>query len=335
MAAVLLWSGCVTPRIQPHADQGALAHDHPDYNTTIQVQYLGNEGFFFRRGDYAVIAAPLYTNPHWLHVGLWSLRPDTVLIDWLHPRPPELQVDAILVGHAHYDHLLDVPYIARKHHPEARVYGSLTAANLTLASEPSLEGRVVALDDEVARGRRPGTWFYVADSTIRFMAVESAHGPQAAKVHIMKGKIESRLKRPPRTAWGWKEGETLAYIVDFMGPDQSIDFRIYFEDTTLPDSTGLPPVLPPADQHPYDLVVMCVAAAQALREYPTNLTTVVQPKHVMLGHWEDFFRSPVKPPKRLLITHIDRFIDEVLAASPDTQWLLPQPGAIYHYQPER
>ena len=332
--ALALSAGCAGNHTSPHPDEGALPYSHPDYDSTIQVQYLGVAGYMFRRGNYAVLGAPHYTNPNFVRVGLWLIRPDTALIDWLHPRPPELDVSAILVGHAHYDHLLDVPYIARKYHPEARIYGSPTAASLVLASEPSLSGRVMALDDQVARNRRPGTWFYVADSTIRFMALASGHGPHALGIQVMQGRVKPGLTRAPRSAWRWREGETLAYLIDFLGPDRSVDFRIYYQDATTPDSSGFPPLLPPKDQHPIDLAVLCVGSAQALREYPANICTQLQPRNVMLGHWEDLFRSPVKPVKRFRLNHIDNFIEDVEAASPDTRWLLPKPGAVYRYLPQ-
>ncbi len=362
--ALALSAGCAANSTQPHPDQGALAYSHPDYDRAIQVRYLGVAGYQFRRGDYAVMTAPLYTNPHFVRVGLWFIRPDTALIDWVHPHPPELQVPAILVGHAHYDHLLDVPYIARKYHPEARIYGSPSVASLALAAEPSLAlgpgrsglrrshseshgeagpslggataspgspGRVIALDDQVARNRRPGTWFYAADSTIRFMAIASGHGPHALGVHLMRGSVKPGLRRVPLSAWRWREGETLAYLIDFLGPDRSVDFRIYYQDATSPDSTGFPPLFPPQDRHPIDLAVLCVGSAQQLREYPTNICTELQPRNIMLGHWENFFRSPVRPAKRLRFIHINRFITEVEAASPDSRWVLPKPGAVYHY----
>ncbi len=331
--ALALSAGCAANSTRPHPGQGALPYSHPDYDSAIQVQYLGVGGYLFRRGDYAVLGAPHYTNPHIVRVGLWFIRPDTTLIDRVHPRPPELQVEAILVGHAHYDHLLDVPYIARKYYPQARIYGSPSAASLALAAEPSLAGRVIALDDQVARNRRPGTWFYAADSTIRFMAIASDHGPHALGVHLMRGSVKPGLTRAPRSAWRWREGETLAYLIDFLAPDRSVDFRIYYQDATSPDSAGFPPLLPLQDQHSIDLAILCVGSAQELREYPTNICTELQPRNIMLGHWEYFFRSPVRPVKRLRFTNINRFIAQVEAASPDSRWVLPKPGAVYHYFP--
>ncbi|MCK4579358.1 MAG: hypothetical protein KAU50_11250, partial [Candidatus Marinimicrobia bacterium] len=102
----MIFSGCFTATgIDVNPDEGELSYRHSDYKEAIQVMYLGTEGFLFRRGDAAIMGAPFYTNPGVLQVGLGWISPDTALIDWLHPRPPEIDLEAILVGHAHYDHL--------------------------------------------------------------------------------------------------------------------------------------------------------------------------------------------------------------------------------------
>ncbi|MCK4579119.1 MAG: hypothetical protein KAU50_10035, partial [Candidatus Marinimicrobia bacterium] len=172
---------------------------------------------------------------------------------------------------------------------------------------------------------------YIANSTIRFMPIISAHGPQAAHIHVMKGEVKPGLKRAPKSAWRWKEGKTLAFLIDFLDGANEVDYRIYYQDATTPDTLGFPPVLPEAEQHVIDLAVVCVGSAQVLDEYPTLFMERYQPRHVMLAHWENFFRSPVKPTNRLRMTHIDRFIDEVRAASPATGHTLPKPGAWYRY----
>lgn len=321
----------VVERISP--GESPLPPSDPGYEGTLQLQYLGVGGYVLRRGAHAVVTAPLYSNPGWLRVGLWRISPDTSVIDQLHPSMAPADVEAILVGHAHYDHLMDVPYIARKYHPQATIYGNRSTERLVMVADPGLSNRVKALDEEVARNSQPGRWFYVADSTIRIMALESDHGPHALGIHIMKGEVKDNLKRLPRSAWNWKEGETLAYLIDFLGQGDDIDFRVYYQDATAPDSAGFLPHFPPEDDHHIDIAILCAGSAQALKEYPTTFLRAYQPRNVILGHWEHFFRSPLKPPRRLRFTNIEQFIREVEAAAPGAKWLLPMPMGVYSFSP--
>ncbi|MCH7520956.1 MAG: MBL fold metallo-hydrolase [Candidatus Marinimicrobia bacterium] len=334
---ILLIIGCsgVTTRYQPDPGVPVLAPHEPAYEETIQLRYLGAGGYLIRRGKHAILTAPLYTNPGWLRVGLGWIAPDTALIDRLHPPTSTGEVGAILVGHAHYDHLLDVPYIARKYHPEAKIYGNRSMANLVVAAEPRLVDQVRVLEEEVARGGQPGKWFYLADSTIRFMAIESDHGPHFLGIHVMKGEAEAGLKGVPRSAWGWKEGETLAYLIDFLGPDKAINFRIHYQDATSHYPLGAPPDFAPPDSHRLDLAITCVDTWFQVPDYPEALIRNHRPRYVILGHWENFLRSPLKPPwTRFSSLRLRRFIPSVLdALPPDTDWIVPLPGALYRYRP--
>ncbi len=316
----------------PESSAEQLLPGTPEFNRTVQVQYLGVAGYMISRGRHAILPAPLYSNPNLVRVGLLRIKTDTTRVDLLHPRPEHLEVGAILVGHAHYDHLLDVPYIARKYHKDAHIYGNRSTYNIVVAADENLRPRSHALVDNVSRNGEPGSWFYVADSTIRFMAIASGHGPHAVGIHVMKGKIPNHLRSVPRSAWKWKEGETLAYLIDFMGEDGSIDFRIHYTDATQPQRMGFIPDLAPEDTHRVDLAIVCAGSAHVLGEYPYDITVDLKPRHVMIGHWEDFFISPLKKPRRLRFLHLEEFIDNLeKALLPDADWLLPDRGGIYHY----
>ena len=70
-----------------------------------------------------MLAAPLFSNPGLLRTGLRSIRSDTVLVDRYMSRYDVTGARAILVGHANYDHLMDVPRVALSHAPNARIVG--------------------------------------------------------------------------------------------------------------------------------------------------------------------------------------------------------------------
>lgn len=302
----------------------------------IYVQYLGTGGNLIWCGEQGVLTAPLYSNPGLLRVGFWRIAPDTSLINRLHPHPSGVEVETILVGHAHYDHLLDVPYIAQRHLPEATIYGNASVGRIVAAADSALIPRMVVLEEELSRDGAPGTWLYLADSTIRFMAIESDHGPHFLGIHVMKGEVKQNLQAVPRRAWAWREGVTFAYLIDFLGPDRSIDFRIHYQDATSHYPLGSPPDLAQPDSHRVDLLFVSVGGWAGVSDYPGALLRDHQPHHVILGHWENFFRSPLKPPKgifritrlRLLIPYVERVLP------PDADWIVPLPGAVYRFSPD-
>ena len=74
----------------------------PGYDEVVRVKFLGVGGFAIRRGDDAILTAPLYSNPSLGEVLGARLTSKANRIEQFHPAVPN--VKAILVGHAHYDH---------------------------------------------------------------------------------------------------------------------------------------------------------------------------------------------------------------------------------------
>ncbi len=334
-ALLLLTMGCAATGVKPNPGVPAAEALEATAEDVIQVQYLGVAGYVFRRGRQALLTAPHYTNPGLLRVIFGRIAPDTVLIRSLHPPLPGVEVGAILIGHAHYDHLLDISTIANEYHPQATLYGSESARRILMAADTSLVVRMKVLGPELARDGQPGAWVYLADSSIRFMAIESGHGPHFLRIHLMQGEVKPGLTRVPRSAWNWKEGQTAAFIIDFLAPDGDIDFRIHYQDAATRFPLGAPPDFGPGDTHRIDLAILSVGAWARVRNYPAALLEHSRPRHVILGHWENFFRSPLKPPRQIFTTTqlwlLVPYIEDHLPA--DGHWLLPLPGAIYHFLP--
>ena len=85
--------------------------------------------------------------------------------------PTVEDVEMVLVGHSHYDHLLDVPYVMQKYAMNAVVYGSKTMGHIMAAAVD--KSRIITVDTHAAKGRTPGQWIYNQGRTIRFMAIAS------------------------------------------------------------------------------------------------------------------------------------------------------------------
>jgi hypothetical protein len=148
----------------------------------VCIQYLGVGGYVFRYGKNVLMTAPSITNPGLLKiVSMTRLKTNEALVDKVVPPVEDGQM--ILVGHTHYDHLLDVPYIMKNYAKKAVVYGS---GNMEHIMAPAIDkSRIVTVNKYAAKGRVPGQWVYNQDRTIRFMAIESEHAPHFAGMKFL------------------------------------------------------------------------------------------------------------------------------------------------------
>jgi L-ascorbate metabolism protein UlaG (beta-lactamase superfamily) len=271
----------------------------PGEDSALVVHYLGVSGFLLKRGDDVVLTAPLYSNPSLAEVALeHAIRPDAAQVDRFLP-PEAARAQAILVGHSHYDHLLDVSDVARRHARQARIYGSPTTKHL-LAPFPGLDGRVVTVsEDDAGSHQAPGRWLEVAPR-VRVMALVSEHSVQVTldlpfdshplPIHVWRGGLEADLTEPPRTASDWAEGAVYAWVVDFLdGPGGRPVFRVYFQDSGTNEPVGYVPETLLREKR-VDVALLCVGGDfHRLRRHPEGILQNTRPRHAVLGHWEDFF----------------------------------------------
>ncbi len=317
---------------------GSIKHLHPFDGTrpvqcapgaaadAVELTYLGAGGFLMRWNGHAILTAPFYSNPGLVQVGLGlTIAPNTERIDRL--LPPVADVEAILVGHAHYDHLMDAVYVAEAHAPRAVLYGNETMAHL-LAARPPLRGRVVAMDKHAGDWWQEGRWEYLANRSIRFMALRSEHAPHFLGLKMFGGSLDTDQEQLPRSAYGWKEGQTLAFLIDFLDADGAVRLRLHYQDAGSNPPAGFAP--PPGNTltAPVDAAILCVASFGQVDDYPEAVVRQLQPHTVILGHWENFFRSPERPLRPVPLTDTRQFARRLTAALPaGARWHTPRPGA--------
>ena len=91
----------------------------------VELTYLGVGGWLVRSGESALLTAPLYSNPGLVETGLTAIAADPDAID--RHLPDVSEVAAVLVGHGHYDHLMDVPWVLAHRAPRALLYANRTS----------------------------------------------------------------------------------------------------------------------------------------------------------------------------------------------------------------
>ena len=264
----------------------------------VRVTYLGTNGYQFEFKGHALLVDPYFSRVDLLSVALGSrIQPNVSRVNdglrqvasnavWspafrrglrLGERAPkafgELQtsrepkLDAILVTHGHFDHLLDVPLIMAK-----------TRARL-IASESSVElaKRAGASSDDAVR---PGDVRQIGPWEIRVLP--ATHDRLFGKVPFDRptsqaGSPAEALAKaePPERAGDWACGEPLAFLIEVNSQ------RIYI------DSGGTPSQLPP-NEH-VDLAILGVALPDSRARLAAALKRL-QPRYILPSHQDNFFR---------------------------------------------
>jgi L-ascorbate metabolism protein UlaG (beta-lactamase superfamily) len=232
---------------------------------TVRVTYLGVNGYEFEASGRALLVDPYFTRAGLTSVILQQqLEPNETRITFglRHVQRP---VDAVLVTHAHFDHLLDVPAVLRR--TNARLVAGKTAVNLA---------RSCGVDRSRCLVVQPGDAATIGPWRIRVLS--SAHDRIFGWLPFRGTKIQSGIC--PRKASDWRLGEPLAFLIEANGK------RIYI------DSGGTLDVLPPPQNAPLDLAILGVALPDSRKRLPEAIPRL-RPKYVLPSHQDDFF-SPVE-----------------------------------------
>jgi hypothetical protein len=327
LLGVAFGSGCATsPKGLPLTSQ-PCNHTRDFGEGRVHIQYLGTGGYLFRFGTNALLTPPFYSNFSLLRVGFTPLSSKRKKIE---QHLPDLTgVSAVLVGHSHYDHLLDLPHVLRFASDSPVVFGNSSNMIRLLAGTVTNDlVNVEEISGSYERNGRQGKWLTNRNGSIRFMALASMHAPHLGRVKLFSGDVEHRGE--PHSAWGWKDGHTFAYIIDFLDKQGPV-LRVLYQDSAV-DGTRygfLPDFDDPADHRRPDLAILCLASFRNVEGYPKAYLDNVQPDKILIGHWEDFFRSRSKPPKVVRGTDAKHFIRELPAEFHGKRMMMPTPDTCF------
>jgi hypothetical protein len=327
-------------------DAAAAVPDGPALKAPLEIETLGVQGFALRYRGETVLTAPMFTRQSTLDVTFNRPLPsNTAAVEagLAHVHMNELV--AVVSGHAHYDHFIDVPHILAMA-PAATAYTNLSGRHILAALAPDraasctsaapsqtiARSRVIAMDDELAShvdytncpAQRPagapmeGSWLAVPNSHVRMMAFCSMHPAQVGPYHFGEGSIDSDQCDLPSAASGWLEGQTLAFVIDFLDDAGQPAFRVFYQDAPTNAPIGLvpPSVLASA---PVDVALLCVGSNDSVQNQPSAILDNITPRFVLSGHWEDFFQPLDQPPQPIPLLDVSTYVDRAnasLAAHP-------------------
>ncbi|MFZ9004009.1 MAG: MBL fold metallo-hydrolase [Robiginitalea sp.] len=275
-------------------------------NDGLKLTYLGTAGWKISDGDLTVLIDPyisrikLGTGPG---ISPEDTRPtvrrsdyftsDTLAIDSLITK-----ADFILVHHAHFDHLSDVPYIARK--TGAKVVGTETTCNILKA---------YGIPGEQLYPVRGGEDYQFDRFSVR--VIPSIHSALNDK-HYLDSRTYAEVPEAPLRVSEFIEGGSLMFLVRFSKHQVLTMGSMNFVEREL---EGLAP----------DILLAGVNQSQlGLYNYNERLLRVTNnPKVIIPTHWDNFrlpygFSQQASVRLKLL-----PFKEDVGRLSPETEVIIP------------
>jgi len=273
---------------------------------SLQLTYLGTAGWVIQDGNVTVLVDPYISRlkygggghpdddrPEFARTDLaWS---DTLLIDTI-----ITHADFILVSHGHFDHLADVPYIARK--TGAKVIGSETTITILRAYEVP-EDQLYAV--------RGGEDYQFDGFSVR--VVPSLHSALGEKHYYdpRRWDAESNLKAPLRINQ-FIEGRSLGFLARFEGHTVLTMGSMNFIEREF---EGLNP----------DVLLAGINGSRlGLYKYDERLLRVTDyPPVVIPAHWDNFRLPYGFSQQASYERNIVPFIEIAAALSPGTRVIAP------------
>ncbi|MCC6523155.1 MAG: MBL fold metallo-hydrolase [Polyangiaceae bacterium] len=254
---------------------------------SVAVRWLGTAGFAIEHDGHVLLVDPYLTRAPLARCALGTLTPDLALLRREVPR-----ADAIVVGHTHFDHVLDVPALARQ--TGAPVFGSRSLAALCRAAGLP-EGQIHLVEPGALAVERA-----VGPFLLRFFA--GAHSPLLLGRVPFPGDIAD-CSDVPAHAWQYRCGAVLRIEVEVAGKR-----IVHLGSAEL--VTGAAPARRDAD-----LLLLCVAGWTTSERLPERVLRAVSPAAILLCHWDDFFRPLERPARALPAMRLPALVERLDRAS--------------------
>ncbi len=235
----------------------------------LGIRWLGTAGHVIEGRDTTLLIDPYLTRASLLTAAFRRLRPTPDR--WRGYLP--LRVDAVLLGHSHFDHLLDAPTIARE--TGAKVIGSATTSSFARASGVP--------EEQIVTVPAGGATITVGSATVRF--VPSVHARIAAGRVPFPGEVLEPPELPARLH-RYRMGGAFGILVTLDGRSVYHNGSADLVDAELAGCSA-------------DVVLLGLAGRRATTGYVRRVLDALSPSLVLPTH-HDLFFAPLEEGVRTL-----------------------------------
>jgi len=247
----------------------------------VRVRYLGTAGFVISDGERSLVLDPFVTRPGLVTTLTRRLQPDPDRIIRQIPA-----ADDVLVGHAHYDHILDAPDLCR-----------MTGARLIGSRASVMVGRAAGLPEhqllETAGGEDllSGAW------TVR--GLPSRHGKALAGRVPLPGDI------PVPPPWPARLGELRHGLVLNWWVNTGALRVVHIDSADFINAE--------LDGLEADVVCLCAIGRKYRPNYVRDVISRLKPKWVIPCHWDTMITPVEQEPDMIPGVDLPGFLDEIRA----------------------
>jgi len=222
------------------------------------------------------------------------------------PRPLAREVaarfgglDAVFVGHTHYDHAMDLPAVAEAS-PTARIFGSRTTIELCRRLGVAPRRLVEVVDGDTQ-----------AVGPFEVETIASEHGIVPLVRHV--DRLDLPRRGVPWTPFRYPRGAVYAFRVAAGGRTFHVQGSAGIHEEGL------------ARQEPVDALLACLAARKGTPRYLERLGEVLRPSLLLPIHHDDFFRPLTEPARPVRTLDWPGFVEDArrLASAHGTRLVCP------------
>lgn len=263
-----------------------------DATEGLQLTWLGVSTLVISDGETQLLTDPFISRPELSAVLLnQRLQPDDTLVATWVERLGLQNLNAMLVGHSHYDHIQDVGAFGRQ--TRAMLIGSATSIQIGLGH---------GIPEQRTLQIQPGEAIRIGEFEVLF--IKSRHAGATGGRPL--GNVESPLQ-PPARASDYKQGGS--YSILFRHPLGTLLYH---------GSAGyIPGALQDYDA---DVVLLGIALLPNLDSYLREVVDAVDAHTILPVHWDDFTRPLDAPLEPLpFIVDIPTFLEQTRALRPELQ----------------
>jgi L-ascorbate metabolism protein UlaG (beta-lactamase superfamily) len=266
---------CLNPSAPPKALTAGVIDQYSRYflsqsnqkpkHGSIKVTFLGTTMLLFDDGKTQLMLDGFITRLP--QEALASLQTDKALVNQVLERAGVKRLKALFAAHSHFDHALDVAYIAQR--TGARLFGSESTLNI---------GRGGDLPEDQMTLFQPGKKVPIGEFTVTVLP--SKHSPPVPGINDNLGVVIDKPLRQPANFYAYAEGG-------------SFDFLIQHGDRTILVKPAANYLAGALDNVRADVLFLATGTLgsqdQAFREAFYDQTVAkVKPQLVIPIHWDNF-----------------------------------------------